>query len=78
MGEQFKVLVTCENPENPLMSKIYPGRAGYGVFPVSRGKERVDVPRDYHRFKKILNNTMLLRLLASQYILCKTMKGEYL
>ena len=54
--EQFKVLVTGDNPESLLMSNMFPGRAEYGL----------------------LYSAALFRLLARQYPLCNTVKGEYL
>jgi hypothetical protein len=78
VSEQFKVLVTGDDPESLLVSNMFPGRAGCEVLQVSMGKEYIDVLRAYHRFKKKLNIAVLFRLLAPQYPLFKTLKGVYL
>ena len=78
MSEQFKALVTCDDPESPLMSNMFHGRLGYEVLQVSMGKEYIDVLRICHRSKKNLKYRSAVKTVCTAAPFRKTLKGVYL
>jgi hypothetical protein len=71
VSEQLKALVTCDDPQSPLMMNMFHGRLGYEVLQVSMGKKHIDTCGSIIALKKILNIAVLLRLLVLQHFFAK-------